>query len=62
MYTQEFYELNIKSLFCSQNLQMLSPSKRVFVSPPKPSPPEDFDTNSQDSGYSESGKKIDDDW
>lgn len=39
----------------------MSPSKRVFNSPHKPSPPEDFDTNSQDSGYSESGKKLEDD-
>lgn len=44
-----------------KNLQMVSPSKRMFISPQKPSPPEDFDCNSQDSGYSESGKKVDDD-
>lgn len=41
--------------------KLVSPSKRVFSSPHKPSPPEDFDTNSQDSGYSESGKKLEDD-
>ncbi|XP_042872945.1 M-phase inducer phosphatase-like isoform X2 [Penaeus japonicus] len=41
--------------------KLVSPSKRVFNSPHKPSPPEDFDTNSQDSGYSESGKKLEDD-
>nr|XP_045590164.1 M-phase inducer phosphatase-like [Procambarus clarkii]XP_045590165.1 M-phase inducer phosphatase-like [Procambarus clarkii] len=43
-----------------KNLQLVSPSKRLFTSPHKPSPPDDFDTNSQDSGYSESGKKLDD--
>ncbi|XP_045104106.1 uncharacterized protein LOC123499736 [Portunus trituberculatus] len=40
---------------------MVSPSKRQFTSPQKPSPPDDFDTTSQDSGYSESGKKVDED-
>uniref|UniRef100_A0A0P4WIA6 M-phase inducer phosphatase n=1 Tax=Scylla olivacea TaxID=85551 RepID=A0A0P4WIA6_SCYOL len=44
-----------------KNLQMVSPSKRQFTSPQKPSPPDDFDTTSQDSGYSESGKKVDED-
>lgn len=43
-----------------KRLQMISPNKLVLSSPRKPSPPEDFDTNSQDSGYSESGKKVDD--
>ncbi|XP_076043167.1 M-phase inducer phosphatase-like [Oratosquilla oratoria] len=48
--------------------QLLSPSKRLsiraqFTSPPKKLEvplPDDFDTNSQDSGYSESGKKYED--
>lgn len=44
------------------NLQMVSPSKRQLTSPQKPSPPDDFDTTSQDSGYSESGKKVEEDW
>ncbi|XP_042219711.1 M-phase inducer phosphatase-like [Homarus americanus] len=44
-----------------KNLQLVSPSKRVFTSPPKPSPPDDFDSNSHDSGYSESGKKMEGD-
>lgn len=43
-----------------KKLQMISPTKQVFSSPHKPSPPDDFDTNSQDSGYSESGKKFED--
>ncbi|XP_071542341.1 M-phase inducer phosphatase-like isoform X2 [Panulirus ornatus] len=42
-----------------KNLQLVSPSKRVLTSPHKPSPPDDCDTNSQDSGYSESSKKLD---
>ncbi|CAL4105551.1 unnamed protein product, partial [Meganyctiphanes norvegica] len=51
---------------CNRNLSFspfkktVSPSKRQSNTPHKPSPPEDFDTNSQDSGYSESGKKVDD--
>lgn len=44
-----------------KNLQMVSPSKRQLTSPQKPSPPDDFDTTSQDSGYSESGKKAEED-
>ncbi|KAG0710564.1 M-phase inducer phosphatase [Chionoecetes opilio] len=45
-----------------KNLQMVSPSKRQFTSPQKPSPPDDFDTTSQDSGYSDlSGKKVEED-
>lgn len=49
---------------CNRNLNFsplkkISPSKRQSNTPRKPSPPEDFDTNSQDSGYSESGKKLD---
>ncbi|XP_068206153.1 M-phase inducer phosphatase-like [Palaemon carinicauda] len=43
-----------------KKLQMISPTKLVLSSPQKPSPPDDFDTNSQDSGYSESGKKLED--
>ena len=34
----------------------------VFASPHKPSAPEYFETTSQDSGYSGSGKKVKDDW
>lgn len=51
---------------CNRNLNFspfkktVSPSKRQSNTPHKPSPPEDYDTNSQDSGYSESGKKVDD--
>lgn len=50
---------------CNRNLSFspfkktISPSKRQSNTPNKPSPPEDYDTNSQDSGYSESGKKVD---
>jgi len=50
---------------CNRNLNFsplkksVSPSKRQSNTPHKPSPPEDYDTNSQDSGYSESGKKVD---
>ncbi|KAL7639694.1 UNVERIFIED_CONTAM: hypothetical protein RMT77_010198 [Armadillidium vulgare] len=38
----------------------ISPARRVHLSPLKnPTPPDEYDSNSRDSGYSESGKKRD---
>lgn len=58
---QEVQNTVNRTLDFSPLKKMVSPSKRQLTSPQKPSTPDDFDTTSQDSGYSESGKKVEED-